>query len=257
MRSTLAQGHVHHRRIAPKAYTFKYGVYYVLLDLDEIDEVERRIIPFRHNAPNVLSFRDSDHMAREGETLRMAVNRRLTVHGLDPAAVRVSLLTNTRVAGYIFNPVSFYFVRDRASDALVLVIAEVHNTHGEEHVYELVRESADGVYRSRTDKQFYVSPFIEMEARYVFEVRELREGAYDLRIDEYRPDSRGPEARPFFQAQLQVSPVPLTNANVARMLARYPLITLQTIGLIHWQGLKLWLRGVKFRKHTPKEPALR
>ena len=126
------------------------------------------------------------------------------------------------------------------------VMAEVHNTHGEEHVYDLERMGDGAVYTSRAEKALYVSPFIDMDARYVFECREEAGGAYDLRIDEYKGEEL------FFQAQLLVSPRPLTNANVARMLARYPFMTLKTIGLIHWQGLKLWLRGVKFRPHRRK-----
>jgi hypothetical protein len=263
-------GELRHRRTKPKAYAFTYGVYYVDLDLDEIDEVDRRIKPFSHNRFNVMSFLDRDHMrptgtpspdvgARGGvpvrahipigDGVRAAVRDRLSARGIDPDEVRVSLLTNTRILGYVFNPVSFYLVRDRADDALRLVLAEVHNTHGEEHVYDLERAGEGEVYASRAEKVLYVSPFIDMDARYVFECREEAGGAYDLRIDEYQGDEL------FFQAQLRVSPKALTNANVLRMLARYPLVTAKTIGLIHWQGLKLWLRGVKFHSHKAHEEA--
>ncbi len=249
MNSELYAGQLRHRRSKPKAYSFTYGVYYVDLDLDEIDEVARRIKPFSHNRFNILSFMDRDHMGATGPGVRAAVRQRLAARGIDPDAVRVSLLTNTRILGYVFNPVSFYLVRDRADDALRLVMAEVHNTHGEEHVYDLERAGDGAVYTSRAEKALYVSPFIDMDARYVFECREEAGGAYDLRIDEYKGEEL------FFQAQLLVSPRPLTNANVARMLARYPFMTLKTIGLIHWQGLKLWLRGVKFHSHKAHEEA--
>ena len=255
MRSTLARGDLWHRRTSPKAYVFRYGVYYVHLDLDELEEISRRVMLFGYNRPNVLSFRDSDHMGAPATTLRGAVNARLSARGIDPESVRVSLLTNTRVAGYVFNPVSFYFVRDRATDALRLVIAEVHNTHGEEHVYDLVPEAGSHVYRSSADKQFYVSPFIEMEARYEFTCKELSGGGYDLRIDEFVSGETRRDAAPFFQARLKLHPVPLNNGQVAKMLVRYPLITARTVALIHWQGLKLWLRGVRYRKHMPKAPA--
>ncbi len=261
MNSKLYAGELRHRRSKPKAYRFTYGVYYVDLDLDEIDEVVRRIVPFSHNRFNVMSFMDRDHMGVAGEGVRGAVRARLVARGIDPGTVRVSLLTNTRILGYVFNPVSFYLVRRRVGDALELVFAEVHNTHGEEHVYDLVRDGAapdvqagapalrspGAVYTSRADKAMYVSPFIDMEGRYVFECREGAGGAYDLRINEDHGDEL------FFEAQLLVAPRALTNANVARMLLRYPFMTLKTIGLIHWQGLKLWLRGVKYQSHTPKE----
>lgn len=254
MRSTLARGVVRHRRTSPKPYSFSYGVYYVHLDLDEVAEIDRRIRLFSYNRANVMSFRDTDHMARDGMSLRDSVRAYVREMGIDPNDVTVSVLTNTRILGYVFNPVSFYFVRDRVDDGLRLVIAEVHNTHGEEHVYPLARNGADGTYRSSAEKQFYVSPFIEMAARYEFECRELPNGAYDLRIDEFEPEEGSKTGRqPFFQAQLLVRPLPLTNGIVFKMLVRYPLITARTVALIHWQGLKLWLRGVRYRKHTPKE----
>ena len=250
MKSKLARGTVRHRRTRPKAYRFSYGVYYLLLDLAELADVDHEIRWFSHNRPNLLSFRDRDHMARHGETLDAAIARRLHARGIERSSVRVELLTNARVMGYVFNPVSFYFVRDAANDALQLVIAEVHNTHGEEEVYELERIGEDNVYQSSVEKRFYVSPFIDMTAMYRFECRELPDGILDLRIDEY--DLTGSAVAPFFQAQVHVRPLPLTSANVAWMLFRYPFMTLQTIGLIHWQGFKLWLRGLRYRKHVPK-----
>lgn len=257
MRSTLARGVVRHRRTAPRAYEFEYGVYYVHLDLDEIAAVDRKIRLLSHNKANVLSFRDSDHMARGGQPLREALRAHLRAGGIDADAVHVSLLTNTRVFGYVFNPVSFYFVRDRWDDALLLVIAEVHNTHGETHVYDLTRADHGELYCSSVDKAMYVSPFIDMAGHYRFACRELGGGGYDLRIDEYRIDERSSaSAKPFFQAQLVVRPLPLTNANVAKVLVRYPFMTLRTIYLIHWQGLKLWLRGLKYLPHRPKEEAV-
>ena len=126
-------------------------------------------------------------------------------------------------------------------------MAEVHNTHGEQHTYDLERIPGEqGVYCSHVEKEFYVSPFIDMGARYEFRVREDPSGRLDIRIDEFQ----GSEM--FFEAQLELEPRPLTNANVARMLIRYPFITLKTIGLIHWRGLKLWLGGMRYRPHTPK-----
>jgi DUF1365 family protein len=169
MKSRLYAGELRHRRTKPKAYEFSYGVYYVDLDLDEIDEVAQRIGPFSRNRFNIMSFMDRDHMGGAGGDVRAAVRARLAGRGIDPDGVRVSLLTNTRVLGYVFNPVSFYFVRGRSDDALQLVLAEVHNTHGEEHVYDLDRAGDGAVYASRADKVLYVSPFIDMDARYVFE----------------------------------------------------------------------------------------
>jgi len=254
VKSRLYTGTLRHRRTSPKAYQFTYGVFYCGLDLDEIDEVNRKVRFFSHNGRNALSFRDSDHMAAPGRSLRESVHAHLAQRGIDLErdGGSASLLTNTRIFGYVFNPVSFYFVRD-AGGALRSILAEVHNTSGEMHVYDLERlpnEDAD-TYVARVDKRFYVSPFIDMDAWYEFRCKQDSRGRWDIRIDEYQGDEL------FFQAQLRVAPRPLTNANVLKMLARYPLMTLRTIVLIHWHGLKLWLRGVRYQPNPKGKAAPR
>lgn len=269
MNSRIYSGELQHRRSTPKPYRFTYGVYYLSLDLDEIGTVARCILPISHNRFNLLSFFDRDHMSAidcrralgtttapqpalaagctPARDVRAIMDDHLAARGIDPASVRTTLLTNARVLGYVFNPVSFYFIRDRAGGTLRTVVAEVHNTHGECHVYDLDRIEGVEPYTARAEKAFYVSPFIGMEARYEFEFQESDDGTYTIRLDEYAGD------RLFFEAQLRLAPAPLTNANVARMLIRYPFVTLKTIGLIHWQGLKLWLRGVTYQRWRARE----
>ncbi|MEX2245086.1 MAG: DUF1365 domain-containing protein [Dehalococcoidia bacterium] len=250
MRSKLYAGTVRHQRTTPRAYRFTYGVYYFCLDLDEIEEVARRIRPFSYNRLNLLSFMDGDHMGAPGQGVRAAARERLAACGidLDNDGGNVTLLTYPRLLNHVFNPISIYFYRDGAGQ-LRHVLAEVHNTYGERHTYDMDRTGGDGcTYESKADKVFYVSPFIGMDARYEFVCHE-REGALDVRIDEFRGEEL------FFQAQLLVSPLPLTNANVAKMLLRYPLVTLKTIALIHWYGLRLWLGGVKYLPNPRKAKA--
>ena len=269
MNSRIYFGELQHRRSTPKRYQFTYGVYYLSLDLDEIPAIARRIVPFSYGQFNVLSFFDRDHMSATdsrraltatgvpdvapvtehgvANDVRAVMHAHLAARGIDPASVRITLLTNPRVLGYVFNPVSFYFVRERADGSLRTVIAEVHNTHGECHVYDLDRLPGIDPYTARAEKAFYVSPFIGMKARYKFEFSEGIDGAYEIRLDEYDGDEL------FFQSRLRLSRAALTNANVARMLMRYPLVTLKTIALIHWQGLKLWLRGVSYQPWRARE----
>jgi hypothetical protein len=243
VRSRLYAGTVRHRRTPPRGYAFSYGVFYCYIDLDELDEVDRRSRLLSYNRRNVLAINDRDHLDR-GD-LRATMTGRLRDRGLLPEGGSVALLTNARVAGHVFNPVSFYLIHD-GEGAMHHVVAEVHNTHGERHVYDLAKDAASGTYRSGADKRFYVSPFIDMDARYEFICRE-RGGDVYLRIDEFAGDEL------FFQADLRLRAMPLTDANLARMLARYPFVTLKTVAMIHWNGLKLWLRGEPFRKHTAQE----
>jgi uncharacterized protein len=247
MRSRIYHGSVWHMRTQPR-YFFRYGAFYFDLALDEIDDVARRIALFSHTRFNVLSFRDSDYLG-------------LTAHA--PACVRapgcqswrdsefkqVSLLTQPRVLGYAFNPASFFLRRTEDGD-VGRVLAEVHNTWGERHLYDLAPDNSGGTYASAAEKDFYVSPFIDMEGRYAFRVAE-RDGRLRIRIDEWRPGQNDP----FFRAGMDLRALPMTNANVARMLLRYPLVTFKTIAAIHWQGLKLWLRGERFRPNPSQTRA--
>ena len=251
MRSRLYRGTLRHRRAGARAYRFTYGVFYCGFDLDELPEADRRLRLFSYNRGNVMSLQDRDHFGIGRGGIRAAVRERLASSGIDPAACTVTLLTNTRILGYVFNPVSFYLVRD-GHGSLCHVIAEVHNTQGQRHIYDLHRvPAAGGAYAATAEKAFYVSPFIDMEARYEFRCEESADGGLDIRLDEFR------DGAVFFQAQLRLAPLPMTNRNIAKMLLRYPFMTARTTALIHWQGLKLWLRGEPYRRNPRRGEVIR
>ena len=241
MRSHLLEGKVRHRRARPFVYTLEHDVYYVALDLDELDEVPQRIRLIGRNRPNLLSFRDGDHLDPPAVDLREAVREHLRTEGVDPDGWRITLITNLRVFGYVFNPASFYLCRD-ASGELQVVIVEVHNTHHERHLYSL-RLPTDGPdFEAAMDKDFYVSPFIEMVGRYTVRVRD--ESAR-LRISINEDQDEGL----LLHTSIDLTRRPLSDRTVARMLVRHPFVTQKTIGLIHWHALRLWRRGAPFLRH--------
>ena len=241
MRSHLLEGEVRHRRARPFVYTLEHDVYYVALDLDELDEVPRRIRVIGRNRPNLLSFRDGDHLDPPAVDLREAVREHLRTEGVNPGGWRITLVTNLRVFGYVFNPASFYLCRD-ASGELQVVIVEVHNTHHERHLYTLRRPTDVLDFAASMDKDFYVSPFIEMVGRYTVRVRD--EPAR-LRISINEDQDEGL----LLHTSIDLTRRPLTDRNVARMLVRHPFVTQKTIGLIHWHALRLWRRGAPFLRH--------
>ncbi len=245
MRSHLLDGIVRHRRARPFVYALDHGVYYAALDLSELDEVAGSLRLLSRNRPGVLAFRDDDHLIPPAADVRVAIDDHLRGEGIDPAGWRVTLITNLRVFGYVFNPASFFLCRDPDGE-LRVVIVEVHNTHGERHLYTLHADDAagrpDAPFSGAMDKTFYVSPFIEMVGRYTVRVRDEPSR---LRITINEGDDDGP----LLHTSLDLRRHRLTDRMLARLMLRHPFVTHKTIAMIHWHALRLWRRGARFHRH--------
>lgn len=244
MRSHLLEGRVRHRRLAPFDYALDHAVYYAALDLAELDEVDARLRLLSRNGRGVVAFRDDDHLPEPATDLPAAIDELLRGDGQDPTGWQITLVTNLRVLGYVFNPASFYLCRDGAGE-LRVVIVEVHNTHGERHLYLLRQDPAaapDAPFRAGMAKDFYVSPFIGMDGRYVVHVRATAD-RLSIAINEHHGDG------PLLTTSLVLRRRPLSDRTLLQMLFRHPLMTQRTIGLIHWHALRLWLKGARFHRH--------
>ncbi|HEU0235231.1 MAG TPA: DUF1365 domain-containing protein [Candidatus Limnocylindrales bacterium] len=245
MRSHLLEGTVHHRRSRPFTYDLEHSVFYVALDLDELDEVVGGLWLVGRNRRSIVEFRDADHLPNPSTDLRADVLAHLRAEGIDPHGWRVTLVTNLRVLGYVFNPASFYLCRDDRG-TLRVVVVEVHNTFGERHLYTLERAGADrpaSSFVAAMDKELFVSPFIEMDARYVVHVRDEPSG---LRI----AITARRDGAPLLSTSLVLRRLRLTDRSLLRLLLRHPLMTHKTIAAIHWHALRLWLRGARFIRRS-------
>jgi uncharacterized protein len=238
--AALYFGEVMHARLKPMAHRFSYRVMSLLIDLDRLGEADRLSPLFGVNRAALYSFHEADHGERDGSSLRAYARARAAEHGLDLTGGRVLLLCYPRLFGYTFNPLSVYFCH-RADGALAALIYEVRNTHGEIHAYVLpVRSSeisAAGV-RQQQDKLFYVSPFVGMAMRYRFRVSPPGEQV-KLRILE--TDRDGPLLAATFCGRRRA----LTTAALLRSFVALPLLTLKITAAIHWQALRLWLKGAR------------
>jgi DUF1365 family protein len=246
MRSHLLTGKVRHRRATPVVYALEHDVFYTALDLDELDLVDRSLRLFSRNRRNVLQFRDDDHWPQPATDLQTTVRAHLRAEGEDPTDWQITLVTNTRVMGYVFNPASFYLCRD-AGGVLRMVVVEVHNTHLERHLYTLRQDprraiGSDDRFVSSMDKDFYVSPFIDMEGQYTVHVRDEATRLH-IAINERQGDT------PVLSTSLVLERRPLTDRMLVRMLVRHPLMTQRTMALIHLHALRLWRKGVRFQRH--------
>lgn len=246
--AVLYRGEVMHQRLKPFGHRFAYSVFSLLVDLDRLDEAGRMSAFLSVNKPNLVSFRDRDHGELPGETARAYADRLLAEAGLERPAARVLLLCYPRILGYVFNPLSVYFAYD-AGGKLVALIYGVRNTFGQRHSYVALVEPADrseaGIRQTRR-KLFHVSPFVGMDARYHFRIlppgRSVR-----VRIHE----TEGGE--PLLAATFAGTARPLDSSMLAGCLLQFPLLTWKIVAGIHWEALKLWLKGARF-KSSPAAP---
>ena len=242
MRSHLLEGKVRHRRTRPAVYELEHDVFYFALDLSELDDVARRFPLVSRNHRTCSRFRDGDHFVPPAADLRASVRDHLRLQGVDPDGWRVTLIASLRTFGYVFNPASFYLCRNPAGD-LEIVIVEVHNTHGERHLYTLRPQVTPAAHVASMDKMFYVSPFIGMSAQYTVRVQDRPE-TLRIVIDE------SADGAPLLQASVVLRRLPLSNRSLARMLVRHPFVPQKTIGLIHLHALRLWRSGFPFHRHS-------
>lgn len=236
-RSCLYAGSVVHKRLVPKRHAFAYRVFALCLDVDEIDRLDRELRLFSRGRANVLSFYDADCGEAGGRPIAEKTRRLLAEAGLEAFGAHIELLTYPRILGYVFTPLSVFFCHD-AVGALGAVIYEVTNTFGERRSYLIeARGRAGETLVQRCPKQLYVSPFTGANGTYSFHV-----------VPPSRCTVVGVAFRdgdqPVLKTHFRGERIALTDASVAQLLARHPLMTLKVVGAIHYEALRLWLKGV-------------
>lgn len=245
--SGIYAGRVFHRRLRPRVHALSYRVFYLLLDLDEVAALAKRSRVFSYNGFGLFAFRDRDHGPGEDAPLRPWIEAQLARADVSIAGGRILALTLPRVLGYVFNPLTVYFCHD-AAGGLAAMIYEVSNTFGERHSYVIaVEDRTASMVAQGCDKAFYVSPFMGVEGRYHFKVQ--RPG--DRLVMTIREsDAEGALLTASFAGEL----LPFSDGALIRLFVTHPLLTLKVVGAIHWEALKLWLKGVPLRDR-PAPPA--
>ena len=244
MRSRIYVGEVSHARHAPVTHAFRYPMWLMALDIDELPEVDRLVRGFGHNRARPVSLHDADYLGERHGSLRDKLQTHLREQGVGETPSRIELLTTPRVLGHAFNPVSFWVCYDDQGLDTAWV-AEVNNTFGEGHTYVLPRDRSRRGDRLSADKVFHVSPFFDVSGRYEFTLRPPAD-ALDVGIELYR-DQRALTAR------LRGTARPLSSSALARTLAAYPFNAALTLPRILWQAGKLHFRR-RLPVHTKPEP---
>lgn len=253
--SGLLVGQVSHSRLAPRPHAFAYRLFMLRLDLAEVAALDRRLRLFGTRRWKAVRFEPSDFMGLTRGTapvearldaLRAAVLAALRTHGVDTAIGRIELVAHGRIAGYVFNPVSFFACYAAADGALAGVVADVHNTFGERHAYVLpAGAGASGTWHEK--KVFHVSPFFTLDGTYRFQMT-FAADAVDVRIDLCT------DGRPVFVSRLQLAHQPLSDRALLRALTRFPAMTARVIGAIHWEALRLWRKGHRYLTKPAYDP---
>ena len=239
MTSSIYNGTVIHKRFKPKIHFFKYKVFSLLIDLSELDILDKRINFFSYNKFNLISFFDKDHGERDGSSLIKWVKKNLTNNQIDTEHIRIKLLCYPRILGYVFNPLSIFYVYNN-DEKLISILYEVKNTFGEQHTY-IFKVENDNLLQHNCVKRFHVSPFIEMDCNYFFRILKPAE-KISVIIDQYQSNEK------ILYASQDGKRTELTSSELIKSYLKHPLMTFKIISAIHFEAFKLWAKGIKFIK---------
>ncbi len=241
--SALYIGWVAHQRMRPQRHKLRYRMFSLLVDLDELPKLGNRLWFFSHNRFNLFSLYDRDYGAKNRSTLRSYVDGHLKSSGLAARVSVIRLLTMPRVLGFSFNPLSVYYCYGPCG-GLVALLYEVHNTFGERHGYLIPVANSTQITRQSCGKKFYVSPFLSMTMRYEFIVEDPGE--------KLRMMITAREADDIVLTAIHgARRVELCDSRLLRLFFTYPLLTVKVIAAIHWEALRIWVKGVRFHTRPP------
>lgn len=247
MNSCIYEGMVKHRRLAPAAHTFRYSLFMMFLDLDELDTVFKGRWFWSARAFSLAWFRRADHHGDPGMSLAAAIRDLVEdrTGSRPPGAIR--LLTHLRYFGYCFNPVSFYFCYDLAGEKVETVVAEINNTPwGERYCYVLGAAENTGsgrIRRHRLEKRFHISPFMEMNLSYDWRFI-APEDTFWVHMENLKNGQK------FFDASMVLRRREVTGRSLAAVLARHPFMTGKVIAAIYYNALRLWMKKCPFYGHS-------
>ena len=242
--SCIYNGSVIHKRFKPKEHFFKYKVFSLFIDLSELIELDNKLKFFSLNKFNLISFYEKDHGERDGSSLLNWVKLNLSNNNISTENIKIKLLCYPRILGYVFNPLSIFFIYDK-DENLISILYEVKNTFGEQHTYIFKVESENKLIQNNCSKKFHVSPFIEMNCNYFFRILNPGE-KLSVIIDQYDQ-----EGKILFASQ-DGKRSDLTSENLMNSYLKHPLMTFKIISAIHFEAFKLWFKGIKFVKKKLK-----
>ena len=233
LQSNLYEGEITHARTKPVKHNFSFPIYTFVLDLDELELLDKEIRFFGYNRGSVFTLYDSDYLGSGQGSIKEKLKNWLTKFGYEEKYTTVKMITTLRVFKHTFNPVIFYYCLD-SEDNIVYHVAEVHNTFGEGHLYILKNGKKSKVGTEYlVPKEFHVSPFNKVEGDYNFHFSQLKE-KLDVRINVSKNNKN------FFYARISGNAQKITRYKLVKLIMKYPLRTLLVIPKILAEAAKLY-----------------
>jgi uncharacterized protein len=242
--SSIYTGNVIHKRFKPKIHSFNYKVFSLLIDLSELELLDKKLKLFSYNKFNIISFYNKDHGPRDSSSLKNWVEDNLKKNNIDTNGIQIKLLCYPRIFGYVFNPLSVFYIYDKNLN-LISILYEVKNTFGEQHTYIFKSDKNQNLIQHVCKKKFHVSPFIEMDCTYFFRVLKPT-NKISVIIDQH--DNEGK----ILYASQDGTRIDLNNKNLILSYLKHPLMTFKIILAIHFEAFRLWAKGIKFIKKKIK-----
>ena len=242
--SSIYNGQVIHKRFKPKVHSFRYDVFSLLIDLSELETLDKQVNFFSYNKFNWISFYDKDHGDRDGSSLINWVQKNLRKNNISTENIKIKILCYPRIFGFVFNPLSVFYVYN-SNENLISILYEVKNTFGEQHTYIFRIEKDANLIQNNCSKKFHVSPFIEMNCNYFF--RLLKPGdKISVIIDQYDAQDK------ILYASQDGIRTDFNTKYLVKSFLNHPLMTFKIIIAIHYEAFKLWSKGIKFIKKKIK-----
>ena len=242
--SSIYNGQVIHKRFKPKVHSFRYDVFSLLIDLSELETLDKQVNFFSYNKFNWISFYDKDHGDRDGSSLINWVQKNLRKNNISTENIKIKILCYPRIFGFVFNPLSVFYVYN-SNENLISILYEVKNTFGEQHTYIFRIEKDANLIQNNCSKKFHVSPFIQMNCNYFF--RLLKPGnKISIIIDQYENEDK------ILYASQDGIRTDFNTKYLVKSFLNHPLMTFKIIIAIHYEAFKLWSKGIKFIKKKIK-----
>ena len=242
MNSCIYNGIVTHQRFKPIKHSLKYKTFSLLVNLDELESLDKNISIFSLNRFNIFSFYTKDHGERDGSSIKEWILKTISKFNISNNITKIKLLCYPRIFGYVFNPLSIFYCYE--NNNLRAIFYEVKNTFNEQHTYIFKIKNYKNI-EQKCKKKFYVSPFMDMETFYNFKLLDPKE---KLSVFIKQTDNK----ETILTATQTGDRKEFSFKQLVSNFFKYPFMTIKIISSIHYEALLLWKKGAIYRKRKNK-----